>query len=112
MAPSSDTAATSRIFRRRHHCLFRLAAGPDEDDAAQAVRAGLDAVIAVREMSLRAPARIAFGPVVVGDLDAAGRRQTGAVAGETPNLAVTSVGHSRVRKSARATHGRWANEAE
>ena len=76
------------------------------------MRAGLDAVIAVREMSLRAPARIAFGPVVVGDLDAAGRRQTGAVAGETPNLAVTSVGHSRVRKSARATHGRWANEAE
>src|SRR6516225_9963705 len=43
--------------------------------------------IAVRELSLQAHAGIASGPVVVGDLDAAGRRQTGAVAGETPNLA-------------------------
>jgi len=59
----------------------------DEDNAAQAVRAGLDAVIAVRELSLQAHAGIASGPVVVGDLEAAGRRQTGAVAGETPNLA-------------------------
>jgi class 3 adenylate cyclase len=59
----------------------------DEDNAAQAVRAGLDAVIAVRELSLQAHAGIASGPVVVGDLDTAGRRQTGAVAGETPNLA-------------------------
>jgi class 3 adenylate cyclase/tetratricopeptide (TPR) repeat protein len=59
----------------------------DEDEAAQAVRAGLDAVIAVRELSLQARAGIASGTVVVGDLDAAGRRQIGAVAGETPNLA-------------------------
>ena len=59
----------------------------DEDNAAQAVLAGLDAIIAVRELSLRAHAGIASGPVVVGDLDTAGRRQTGAVAGETPNLA-------------------------
>jgi class 3 adenylate cyclase len=59
----------------------------DEDNAAQAVRAGLDAVAAVRELSLQAHAGIASGPVVVGDLDAAGRRQTGAIAGETPNLA-------------------------
>src|SRR5205807_2490966 len=58
----------------------------DEDNAAQAVLAGLDAIIAVRELSLRANAGIASGPVVVGDLDTAGRRQTGAVAGETPNL--------------------------
>src|SRR6516162_3923944 len=59
----------------------------DEDNAGQAVRAGLDAVVAVRELSLRAHAGIASGPVVVGDLDAAGRRQAGAVVGETPNLA-------------------------
>ena len=59
----------------------------DEDNAGQAVRAGLDAVLAVRELSLRAHAGIASGPVVVGDLDTAERRQTGAVAGETPNLA-------------------------
>ena len=59
----------------------------DEDNAGQAVRAGLDAVVAVRELSLRAHVGIASGPVVVGDLDAAGRRQTGAVVGETPNLA-------------------------
>src|SRR6516162_5726277 len=59
----------------------------DEDNAAQAVRAGLDAVVTVRELSLRAHAGIASGPVVVGDLDAAGRRQAGAVVGETPNLA-------------------------
>jgi predicted ATPase/class 3 adenylate cyclase len=59
----------------------------DEDEAAQAVRAALDAVDAVRELSLLAHAGIASGPVVVGDLEAAGRRQTGAVAGETPNLA-------------------------
>jgi class 3 adenylate cyclase/tetratricopeptide (TPR) repeat protein len=59
----------------------------DEDEAVQAVRAGLDAVLAVRELSLRAHAGIASGPVVVGDLDTAERRQTGAVAGETPNLA-------------------------
>ena len=59
----------------------------DEDNAAQAVRAGLDAVVTVRELSLQAHAGIASGPVVVGDLDTAGRRQTGAVVGETPNLA-------------------------
>ena len=64
----------------------------DEDNAAQAVRAALDAVVAVRELSLRAHAGIASGPVVVGDLDAAGRRQTGAVAGETPNLAARLEG--------------------
>jgi class 3 adenylate cyclase/tetratricopeptide (TPR) repeat protein len=59
----------------------------DEDNAEQAVRAGLDAIAAVGELSLQAHAGIASGPVVVGDLDTAARRQTGAVAGETPNLA-------------------------
>jgi predicted ATPase/class 3 adenylate cyclase len=64
----------------------------DADNAAHAVRAALDAVVAVRELSLQAHAGIASGPVVVGDLDAAGRRQIGAVAGETPNLAARLEG--------------------
>jgi predicted ATPase/class 3 adenylate cyclase len=59
----------------------------DEDEAAQAVRAALDAVASVQELSLQAHVGIASGPVVIGDLDAAGRRQSGAIAGETPNLA-------------------------
>jgi class 3 adenylate cyclase len=41
----------------------------------QAVRAGLDAVVAVRELALQARVGIASGTVVVGDIEAAGRRQ-------------------------------------
>ena len=59
----------------------------EEDEAAQAVRAGLAAVSAAKKLSLHVHVGIASGTVVVGDLDAAGRRQAGAVAGETPNLA-------------------------
>jgi predicted ATPase/class 3 adenylate cyclase len=64
----------------------------DEDDVSQAVRAGLESVAAVSELvaegaRLEARVGIASGMVVVGDLEAAGRRQEGAVAGETPNLA-------------------------
>lgn len=59
----------------------------DEDEAAQAVRAGLEAVAAVKQMGLGARVGIASGTVVVGDLDGARGRQPGAVAGETPNLA-------------------------
>jgi class 3 adenylate cyclase len=59
----------------------------DEDQAAQAIRAGLDAVAAVKEFGLRARVGIASGTVVVGDIEGAGRRQTGAIAGEIPNLA-------------------------
>ncbi len=65
----------------------------DEDDAAQAIRAGLDAAEKVRQLlhgegePLRARVGIASGTVVVGDAETAGRRQTGAVAGDTPNLA-------------------------
>jgi class 3 adenylate cyclase len=64
----------------------------DEDDAAQAVRAGLDSIatvsgLATESTRLEARVGIASGMVVVGDLEAAGRRQEGAVAGETPNLA-------------------------
>jgi class 3 adenylate cyclase/tetratricopeptide (TPR) repeat protein len=59
----------------------------DEDEAAQAIRAGLAAVTAAKELSLHVHVGIASGTVVVGDLDSAGRRQAAAVAGETPNLA-------------------------
>jgi predicted ATPase len=59
----------------------------EEDQAAQAVRAGLDAVAAANELSLHVHVGIASGTVVVGDLDGAGRRQVAAIAGETPNLA-------------------------
>jgi len=59
----------------------------EEDEAAQAVRAGLAAVAAAKELALHVHVGIASGTVVVGDLEAAGRRQAGAIAGETPNLA-------------------------
>jgi class 3 adenylate cyclase/tetratricopeptide (TPR) repeat protein len=59
----------------------------DEDQAAQAVRAGLDGVAAIKNLALQARVGIASGMVVVGDIEGAGRRQTGAIAGETPNLA-------------------------
>ena len=65
----------------------------DEDQALQAVRAGLAVVSAVRLLKMeRAPelhARvgIASGQVVVGDLESAGVTQAGVISGETPNLA-------------------------
>jgi class 3 adenylate cyclase/tetratricopeptide (TPR) repeat protein len=59
----------------------------EEDEATQAVRAGLAAVAAAKELALHVHVGIASGTVVVGDLETAGRRQAGAVAGETPNLA-------------------------
>ncbi len=59
----------------------------DEDEAAQAVRAGLAAVAAAKALALQVHVGIASGTVVVGDIEAAGRRQAGAIAGETPNLA-------------------------
>ena len=65
----------------------------DEDQAVQAVRAGLAVVAAVRLLKMeRAPelhARvgIASGQVVVGDLESAGVTQAGVISGETPNLA-------------------------
>jgi len=59
----------------------------DEDQAAQAIRAGLDAIVVVKKLALEARVGIASGMVVVGDIEGAGRRQTGAIAGETPNLA-------------------------
>src|SRR5882724_1603914 len=59
----------------------------DEDDAAQAIRAGLTAVATAKELSLHVHVGIASGTVVVGDIEGSGRRQAGAIAGETPNLA-------------------------
>lgn len=66
----------------------------DEDQAEQAVRAGLDALAAVRSLSeghidgpsILARVGVASGAVVVGDLESGGTRQA-AVSGETPNLA-------------------------
>jgi class 3 adenylate cyclase len=59
----------------------------EEDEAAQAVRAGLAAVAAAQQLALQVHVGIASGTVVVGDIEGAGRRQAGAIAGETPNLA-------------------------
>jgi len=49
----------------------------EEDEAAQAVRAGLAAVAAAKELSLHVHVGIASGTVVVGDSEGAGRRQAG-----------------------------------
>lgn len=63
-----------------------------EDQAERAVRAGLQAIAAVRDLDAGAIGRvhcrvaIATGEVVVGDLSSVGR-QEGAIAGETPNFA-------------------------
>ena len=65
----------------------------DEDEAVQAVRAGLAVTAAVRQLrmgdaiELHARVGIASGRVVVGDLESAGVTQAGAISGETPNLA-------------------------
>jgi class 3 adenylate cyclase/predicted ATPase len=62
-----------------------------EDDAEQAIRAGLALVNAVGELEAPAPLQlrigIATGLVVVGDLIGAGSAQEQAIVGETPNLA-------------------------
>jgi predicted ATPase/class 3 adenylate cyclase len=62
-----------------------------EDDAEQAVRAGLALVNTVPDLEAPAPLQlrigIATGLVVVGDLIGAGSAQEQAIVGETPNLA-------------------------
>jgi class 3 adenylate cyclase len=62
-----------------------------EDDAEQAVRAGLDLVAAVTSLkthtALQTRVGIATGLVVVGDLIGSGASQEQAIVGETPNLA-------------------------
>jgi class 3 adenylate cyclase len=62
-----------------------------EDDAEQAVRAGLELAAAVTALKTHAPLQtrvgIATGLVVVGDLIGSGASQEQAIVGETPNLA-------------------------
>src|SRR5437016_1653457 len=63
-----------------------------EDDAEQAVRAGLGAIDAVsrlevKSVMLQARVGIATGLVIVGDLIGHGSAQEQSVVGETPNLA-------------------------
>jgi class 3 adenylate cyclase/predicted ATPase len=62
-----------------------------EDDAEQAVRAGLELIAAVNGLkshaSLQARVGIATGMVVIGDLIGSGDAQERGIVGETPNLA-------------------------
>src|SRR6516165_5057012 len=62
-----------------------------EDDAERAVRAGLEAIAAVRGLKSSVPLQtrigIATGLVVVGDLIGSGEAQERGIVGETPNLA-------------------------
>ena len=67
-----------------------------EDDAEQAVRAGLELTRAVAGLETRAPLQarvgIATGVVVVGDLIGMGEVERSGVVGETPNLAARLQG--------------------
>jgi class 3 adenylate cyclase/predicted ATPase len=67
-----------------------------EDDAEQAVRAGLELVAAVAaiktSVSLQSRVGIATGLVVVGDLIGSGEAQERGIVGETPNLAARLQG--------------------
>jgi class 3 adenylate cyclase len=67
-----------------------------EDDAERAVRAGLELVITVAALKLRAPLQtrigIATGIVVVGELIGSGDAQERAIVGKTPNLAARLQG--------------------
>ena len=67
-----------------------------EDDADQAVRAGLDLVAAVRDLKTHAALRtrvgIATGLIVVSDLNGSGASQEQATVGETLNLAARLQG--------------------
>jgi class 3 adenylate cyclase len=67
-----------------------------EDDAEQAVRAGLELIAAVTALkasvSLQTRVGIATGLVVVGDLIGSGEAQERGIVGETPNLAARLQG--------------------
>jgi class 3 adenylate cyclase len=67
-----------------------------EDDAEQAVRAGLELITSVAALkapaSLKTRAGIATGMVVVGDLVGSGEAQERGIVGETPNLAARLQG--------------------
>ena len=85
-----------------------------EDDAEQAVRAGLAMVDAVGELEAPEPLQvrigIATGLVVVGDLIGAGSAQEQAIVGETPNLAarLQALAGPMPSSSPRARAGRSA----
>jgi class 3 adenylate cyclase len=67
-----------------------------EDDAEQAVRAGLELIAAVNGLASHAPLQarvgIATGLVVIGDLIGSGEAQERGIVGETPNLAARLQG--------------------
>jgi class 3 adenylate cyclase/predicted ATPase len=67
-----------------------------EDDAERAVRAGLELIVAVKELEthvrLQTRVGIATGLVVVGDLIGSGQSQDPDIVGETPNLAARLQG--------------------
>ena len=67
-----------------------------EDDAEQAVRAGLETIAAVTALKMLVPLQtrvgIATGMVVVGDLIGSGQAQERGIVGETPNLAARLQG--------------------
>src|ERR1700687_6358958 len=67
-----------------------------EDDAEQAVRAGLELVTAIGDLKTHAALQtrvgIATGLVVVGDLIGSGSSQEQAIVGDTPNLAARLQG--------------------
>jgi class 3 adenylate cyclase/predicted ATPase len=67
-----------------------------EDDAEQAVRAGLETIAAVTALKMTVPLQtrvgIATGLVVVGDLIGSGQAQERGIVGETPNLAARLQG--------------------
>ena len=67
-----------------------------EDDAEQAVRAGLETIAAVTALKMLVPLQtrvgIATGLVVVGDLIGSGQAQERGIVGETPNLAARLQG--------------------
>jgi adenylate/guanylate cyclase family protein len=77
-----------------------------EDDAERAVRAGLEAIAAVRALKFSVPLQarvaIATGLVVVGDLIGSGRHRSGII-GETPNLAAYSGRRKRGRPDGQIT---------
>jgi len=67
-----------------------------EDDAERAVRAALEAIVAIGALELSVPLQarvgIATGLVVVGDLIGSGEAQERGIVGETPNLAARLQG--------------------
>ena len=67
-----------------------------EDDAEQAIRAGLEMVVAVRKLKTHATLQtrvgIATGLVVIGDLFGSGASGEQSILGETPNLAARLLG--------------------